>query len=128
MKWTIRILQGLMAVGFFMASMAKFFAGSEGLTTMYTEPLGYGVGFMYMIGCIEFLAVLCLIIGYWKVIFTVIGSFAIVVVMAGATISVLFSEESIVSAISPFVWFAVALIVFFARLRLIRPIFKTADM
>jgi uncharacterized membrane protein YphA (DoxX/SURF4 family) len=76
-NWIIRILQALMAVGFFMASMAKLFAGAEEVERMYTEPLGYSVGFMYMIGTIELLSVICLIIGFWKVSFTVIGSFLI---------------------------------------------------
>lgn len=114
-NWIIRILQGLMAVGFFMASMAKFFAGAEEVEKLYTEPLGYSVNFMYMIGAIELLAVICLIIGYWKVAFTIIGSFALVVVMAGATISVVLSDESMTSAISPFAWFIVAIIIIVAR-------------
>jgi putative oxidoreductase len=119
-KWSIRILQGLMAVGFLMAGMMKFFAGAEEVEKLYTEPLGYSVGFMYMIGAIELLAVICLIFGFWKVIFTIIGSMVVAVIMAGATISVLLSDESIVSAISPFAWFVVALIIIRFRFSSIR--------
>jgi putative oxidoreductase len=119
-NWSIRILQGLMAIGFFMASMAKFFAGAEEVERMYTEPLGYSVNFMYMIGTIELLAVICLIVGFWKVTFTMIGSFVLAVIMAGATISVLLSDESMVSAISPFAWFVVALIIIRLRFSSIR--------
>lgn len=116
-NWIIRILQGLMAAGFVMAGMSKIFMGSEELTKLYTEPLGYSVGFMYVIAAIELFAVVCLIAGYWNATFTVAGSVALIVIMTGAVISTLVSDQGVVSALSPLVWLVVALVVFFARWR-----------
>ncbi|TNJ65959.1 DoxX family membrane protein [Paenibacillus hemerocallicola] len=98
-----------------MAGMSKLVMGSEQLTVLYTEPLGYGVGFMYLIACMELLAAICLIVGYWNAKFTVAGAAALAIVMTGAVISVLVSDMGIVTALSPLVWVVVALIVFFGK-------------
>lgn len=116
-KWVFRILQGLMAAGFLMASMSKFFMGEDELRRLYTEPLGYAPGFMYLIAAVELLAAVCLIVGYRYVALTVLGAAVLIVVMAGAFISVLVAEQGFVTALSPLVWLIVALVVFFGLLR-----------
>lgn len=113
--WIVRILQGILSAGFIMAGASKFAMGSDELKKMYTEPLGYGVEFMYVIGTIELLSAILLIIGYWNVVFAVAGAVALAVVMAGATISVLLSDEGIAAAVSPFVWVVVSVIVILGR-------------
>ncbi|WP_135550470.1 DoxX family protein [Paenibacillus cymbidii] len=116
-KWVFRILQGLLAAGFLMASMSKFFMGTDEVRRLYTEPLGYAPGFMYFIAAVELLATVCLIVGFRNVILTVLGAGALIVVMAGAFVSVLVSEMGFGEALSPLVGLIVALVIFFGKLR-----------
>lgn len=109
--WVIRILQGILAAGFIMAGASKFAMGSDELKKMYTEPLGYGVEFMYLIGAVELLAAVCLILGYWKGIFAAAGAAVLAIVMAGASISILLSDEALSTAVPSFAWFIVSIVV-----------------
>ncbi|MFD0711781.1 DoxX family protein [Paenibacillus sp. GCM10027626] len=61
MKWFIRILQGLLASVFLMSGLMKVFISSEEIRTLYTETLGYEVGFMRIVGVVESLAAIGLI-------------------------------------------------------------------
>lgn len=119
-KWVFRILQGLLAVGFIMAGMSKFAMGSEGLREAYTEPLGYGEGFMYVIAVIELLSVAGLIAGFWKARWTFLGAAALTVIMTGATVSVLLSDMAIGEAASPFICWVVALVLSIGSFKSVR--------
>lgn len=102
-KWIVRILQDGLVVMFVMAGMSKLTMGSEELRRLYTEPLGYGEGFMYVIAVVELLSVVGLIVGYWNGKWALLGAGALTVVMAGAVISVPASGQGEGQALLPFV-------------------------
>jgi uncharacterized membrane protein YphA (DoxX/SURF4 family) len=110
MKWVIRILQGLLALGFVMAGSSKFAIGASGLKETYTEPLGYSIEFMYVIALLECLAAIALIAGFWNALLASAGAFVVAVIMAGAWISVLAAGLSAGEAAPSFIWFVVAIL------------------
>lgn len=115
MKWLYRILQGLLAAEFLMAGMMKLFGSSEELTELYTEPLGYAVEFMRMVGALETLAAVGLIVGFrWSKI-ALASSGVLAVLMAGAGISLLTAGQGFAQAVLPFVLMLIALAVFFGK-------------
>ena len=87
MKWAVRIVQGLLAVGFLMSGPAKLFSTADQLREMYTETLGYGAGFMYAVGAAETLAALALIAGFWQRLIAMGASGLLAAIMIGAIVS-----------------------------------------
>ncbi len=87
MKWAVRIIQGLLAVGFLMSGPAKLFSTADQLREMYTETLGYGAGFMYAVGAAETLAALALIAGFWQRRIALGASGLLAAIMIGAIVS-----------------------------------------
>ncbi|MFC5401160.1 DoxX family protein [Cohnella soli] len=113
MKWFFRIVQGLLAAVFLMSGLMKVFVSSEEIRTLYTEMLGYNVGFMRIVGLVESLAAIGLIAGYRWPRFILVSSGTLAIIMAGATISTLVSGQGAVTAGPPFVLLALALVLLF---------------
>ncbi len=101
MRWGIWVVQGLLAAAFLMSGLMKVFISSEEIRTLYSDPLGYDVGFMRMIGVVEAAAAFSLIAGYRWSKLALAGSCVLVVVMAGAAISTLASGQAVTAAVSP---------------------------
>ncbi|KRF44067.1 DoxX family protein [Paenibacillus sp. Soil787] len=114
MKWTIRILQGLLAAAFLMFGILKLAAHPiqvEAFTTTY----GYGLSFMYIVGAIELLAGIGLIIGFWKPRIAFYSAGTIVVIMAGAMLTHVRSGQGMKAAALPLLFLMLALIVVLGR-------------
>ena len=113
MKWFIRIAQGLLAAVFLMSGLMKVFVSSEEIHTLYTETLGYSVGFMRIVGVVESLAAIGLIAGFRWPRLTFVSSAILAIIMASATISTLVSGQGAASVGVPFVLLALALVILF---------------
>lgn len=110
MKWTIRILQGLLAAAFLMFGILKLTAHPiqvEAFTTTY----GYGLSFMYVVGAIELLAGIGLVVGYWKPRIAFLSAGIIAVTMAGAMLTHIRSAQGMSVAAFPLILLILALIV-----------------
>ncbi|GIQ70259.1 DoxX family protein [Xylanibacillus composti] len=127
MKWFVRIVQGLLAAVFLMNGLMKVFVSSEEIRTLYTEPLGYGVGFMRMIGVLELLAGIGLIAGFRWPRFALLSSAVIVMIMTGAVISLLALGQGALIATFPFVMLALALAVLFIAGRPLLPHYRQKE-
>lgn len=112
MKWFVRIAQGLLAAVFLMSGLMKVFVSSEEIRNLYTDTLGYGVGFMRLVGVVEAIAAIGLVAGYRWPKLSFVSSGVLAIVMAGATISVLVSGQGAGAAV-PFVLLALAFVIFF---------------
>lgn len=112
MKWFVRIAQGLLAAVFLMSGLMKVFVSSEEIRTLYTDTLGYGVGFMRLVGVVEAIAAIGLVAGYRWPKLSFVSSGVLAIVMAGATISVLVSGQGAGAAV-PLVLLALAIVIFF---------------
>jgi len=113
MKWFVRIAQGLLTAVFFMSGLMKVFMSSENIRTLYTETLGYNVGFMRIVGVAESLAAIGLIAGYRWPRLTLLASSVLAIIMSGATVSTLVSAQGAATAGAPFVLLVLALILLF---------------
>lgn len=113
MKWFVRIAQGLLAAVFLMSGLMKVFVSSEEIRTLYTETLGYNVGFMRIVGVAESLAAIGLMAGYRWTRLKLFSSSVIAIIMAGATISTLVSGQGAASAGVPFALLILALVLLF---------------
>jgi len=111
MKWFIRIVQGLLAAVYLMSGFMKMFVSDEEIRTLYTEMLGYGVGFMRTVGAVEALAAIGLLLGYRWPRIAFLSSVIIAIIMAGAVVSLLVSGHGAMSAALPFVLLALAIVV-----------------
>jgi putative oxidoreductase len=114
MKWTIRILQGFLVAGFLMSGLMKLISSSEQIRQMFTEPLGYGIGFMYGIGVFETAAALVLLVGFWKRGFTLVSSALLILLMIGAVGSNL-KEGLLADAAVPLVYLVLLGVLILAR-------------
>jgi uncharacterized membrane protein YphA (DoxX/SURF4 family) len=86
MKWTTRIVQGLLIVCFIMFGIMKL-TGNAQQVVLFTEVFGYAKGFMYFVGACEVLGALGLAIGFRKPKITLFASLGFVLLMAGAVFS-----------------------------------------
>lgn len=85
MKWVVRIIQGLLAVGFILFGTMKL-TGNEMLDQTFTA-LGYSTGFMYFLGICEVLGAIGLLVGYWRPKLAILASVGLVLLLAGAVFS-----------------------------------------
>lgn len=116
MKWTIRILQGLLAAAYLMFGFMKLSANPmqvEAFTTTY----GYNLSFMYIVGAVELLAGIGLIIGFWKPRIAFFSAVIIVITMAGATLTHIRSDQGMSVAAFPIILLILALIVVRGRFK-----------
>jgi hypothetical protein len=108
MRWSIWIVQGVLTAVFLMSGLMKVFISSEEIRTLYTDPLGYEVGFMRLIGAVEAAAALSLLVGYRWVKLALAASSVLVIVMAGAAISLIVSDQGVAAAAMPFLLLVLA--------------------
>ncbi|MGG4548989.1 DoxX family protein [Rossellomorea marisflavi] len=114
MKWTVRIIQGLLAVGFIFFSFMKLSANPMQVEA-FNDVYGYGTGFMYMVGAIELVAAIGLIIGFWKKGLAAFFSAVLMVVMTGAAFTHLIAGQGIGVAATPLVLLILSAVVFFGH-------------
>jgi uncharacterized membrane protein YphA (DoxX/SURF4 family) len=119
MKWTVRILQGLLAVGFLLFGFMKVSANPMQVDA-FTNVYGYGTGFMYVVGAIEIISAIGLLIGYWKKNLVPVFSGVLTIVMAGAVFTHLNSDQGLAVAMTPFVLLILAVAVFLGQRKIIK--------
>jgi hypothetical protein len=118
MKWTVRIIQGLLAIGFLFFGFMKLSANPMQVDA-FKNVYGYGTGFMYVVGTIEVISAIGLLFGYWKKNLVPIFSGLITVNMAGAVFTHLKSGQGFGIAMMPFVFLILAVVVFFGQRKII---------
>jgi|GEM_PF-355825 len=111
MKWTVQILQGLLAIGFLLFGFMKVSANPMQVDA-FTNIYGYGTSFMYVVGIVEIISAIGLVIGFWKKKLVPIFSGLLVVVMAGAVFTHLMTGQGFGVAMTPFILLILAIIVF----------------
>ncbi|MDQ0917946.1 DoxX family protein [Paenibacillus sp. V4I5] len=114
MKWTARIIQGLLAVAFLMFGFMKL-STIPMQVEAFTVTYGYGLNAMYVVGAIELLAGIGLIIGFWKPRITFFSAGIIVIIMAGAMLTHVRSGQGMSTAALPLIFLILALIVMLRR-------------
>lgn len=87
MKWTIRILQALVALDFLLAGASKIFSSSDQIKEMFTDKLGTPVALIYTVGVFEALAALVLLAGYRSQKAAVASIAVMIVIMIGAIVT-----------------------------------------
>ncbi|NOU97420.1 DoxX family membrane protein [Paenibacillus sp. LMG 31456] len=114
MKWAVRILQGLVGVGFLLTGFMKL-SGDPTQVEAFNDIYGYGTGFMYVVGIIEVLSALGLLLGFWRNKLVTVFSGVLVMVMAGAILTHLKSGQGFGIASMPLVLLVLSLIVFMGQ-------------
>ncbi|WP_028402802.1 DoxX family protein [Ectobacillus panaciterrae] len=115
MKWTTRVVQGLLVIGFLMFGFMKL-TGNAMQVQAFTKVYGYSVAFMYVVGALEVLGALGLLIGYWKPKLAAFASGGLVLLMAGAAFTHLKAGQGMGIAIMPLIFLVLSLLVFIGRL------------
>lgn len=118
MKWTVRILQGLLAVGFIFFGFMKVSANPMQVEA-FTQIYSYGTGFMYVVGAIEIISAIGLLIGYWKKKLVLVFSGLLTIVMAGAVFTHLNSGQGLEVAMTPLILLILAAVVFIGQRKII---------
>jgi len=118
MKWTVRILQGLLAVGFLLFGFMKVSANPMQVDA-FTNIYGYGTGFMYVVGIVEIISAIGLVIGFWKKKPIPIFSGLLVVVMAGAVFTHLMAGQGFGVAMMPLILLILSIIVFVGQRKVV---------
>jgi putative oxidoreductase len=108
MKWTARIVQGLLVVGFIMFGIMKL-TGNAQQVELFTEDFGYAKGFMYFVGACEVLGALGLVVGFRITKITLLASLGLVLLMAGAVISHLNAGQGMSAASAAIILFILSL-------------------
>lgn len=114
MKWTVRIIQGLLGIGFLLSGFMKLSADPMQVEA-FNNVYGYGTGFMYIVGAIEVISAIGLLIGYWKKDLVPIFSGLLAVVMAGAVFTHLQAGQGFGVTMMPFLFLILAVVVFFGH-------------
>jgi len=118
MKWTVRILQGLLAIGFLLFGFMKVSANPMQVDA-FTNVYGYGTGFMYVVGIVEIISAIGLVIGFWKKNLVAVFSGILTVVMAGAVFTHLIAGQGFGVAMMPFILLILAIIVFVGQRKVV---------
>ncbi|XEC96059.1 DoxX family protein [Paenibacillus tarimensis] len=108
MKWVIRIIQGLLVVGFILFGTMKL-TGNEMLVQTFTA-LGYSTGFMYFLGVCEVLGAIGLLVGFWRPILAMLASVGLILLLAGAVFSHLKAGQGMGEAMPAFVLLILTLV------------------
>ncbi|TJY42575.1 DoxX family membrane protein [Cohnella pontilimi] len=87
MKWTVRILQGLLVLDFLFAGASKLFSASDQIREMFTDKLGTPVALIYTVGVFETLAALILIAGFRSQKAAAASLIVMIAIMIGATVT-----------------------------------------
>ncbi|MFB9760517.1 DoxX family protein [Ectobacillus funiculus] len=113
MKWVIRILQGLLAVGFAAFGVMKLTGNA--MQVQIFEGFGYPLGFMYFVGFCEVLGAIGLLIGFWKSRIALLASGGLVLLMAGAVFAHFKAGQGIGLAMPALVFFILSLVVLLGK-------------
>ncbi len=113
MKWVIRILQGLLVVGFVAFGIMKL-TGNE-MQVQTFKGFGYPLGFMYFVGFCEVLGAIGLFVGFWKSRITLLASGGLVLLMAGAVFSHINAGQGIGLMMPALVFLILSLVVFLGK-------------
>ena len=114
MRWTVRIIQGLLVIGFLFFGFMKLSANPMQVEA-FNNVYGYGTGFMYAVGAIEIISAIGLLIGYWRKNLVPIFSGVLIVVMAGAVFTHLQAGQGFGVAITPLILLILAVVVFWGQ-------------
>lgn len=113
MKWVIRILQGLLVVGFAAFGVMKLTGNAMQVQTF--EGFGYPLGFMYFVGFCEVLGAIGLVVGFWKSRIALLASGGLVLLMAGAVFSHFKAGHGIEVVMPALVFFILSLVVLLGK-------------
>lgn len=113
MKWVIRILQGLLAVGFAAFGVMKLTGNA--MQVQIFEGFGYPLGFMYFVGFCEVLGAIGLLIGFWKSGIALLASGGLVLLMVGAVFAHFKAGQGIGLAMPALVFFILSLVVLLGK-------------
>jgi len=117
MKWTVRILQVLLGVGFLLFGFMKL-SGDPTQVEAFNNIYGYGTGFMYAVGGIEVISAVGILLGLWKTKLITGFSGILMIVMAGAVITHLQAGQGFGVALTPLVLLVLSLVVFVGQKKL----------
>ncbi|MDR7078142.1 putative membrane protein YphA (DoxX/SURF4 family) [Neobacillus niacini] len=114
MKWTVRVIQGLLVVGYLLFGFMKLSANPMQVEA-FNDVYGYGTGFMFVVGAIEVISAIGLLIGYWKKNLVPIFSGVLTVVMAGAVFTHIQAGQGFAVAMTPFILLILAVALFLGQ-------------
>ena len=117
MKWTVRILQVLLGVGFLLFGFMKL-SGDPNQVEAFNNTYRYGTGFMYVVGGIEVISAVGILLGLWKTKLINVFSGILMIVMAGAVITHLQAGQGFGVALTPLVLLILTLVVFLGQKKL----------
>jgi len=117
MKWTVRVLQALVGVGFLLFGFMKL-SGDPTQVEAFNNIYGYGTGFMYVVGTIEVISAVGLLLGFWIKKLIPVFSGVLVIVMAGAVFTHLQAGQGFGVALTPLILLILSAIVFVGQRRL----------
>jgi len=117
MKWTVRVLQALVGVGFLLFGFMKL-SGDPTQVEAFNNIYGYGTGFMYVVGSIEVISAAGLLLGFWKKKLIPAFSGVLVIVMAGAVFTHLQAGQGFGVALTPLILLILSAIVFVGQRKL----------
>lgn len=106
MKWVIRILQGLLVVGFAAFGVMKLTGNAMQVQTF--EGFGYQLGFMYFVGFCEVLGAIGLLVA-------LLASGGLVLLMAGAVFTHFKAGPGIEVVMPALVFFILSLVVLLGK-------------
>jgi len=113
MQWVIRILQGLLAVGFAAFGVMKLTGNA--MQVQIFEGFGYPLGFMYFVGFCEVLGAIGLLVGFWKSRIALLASGGLVLLMVGAVFAHFKAGQGIGLAMPALVFFILSLVVLLGK-------------
>lgn len=113
MKWVVRIIQGLLVIGFIAFGMMKL-TGNP-MQVQAFNSLGYPLGFMYFVGACEVLGAIGLLVGFWKSKLGLLASGGLVLLMAGAAFSHLKAGQGMGAALPAVILLILSLFVFIGK-------------
>jgi len=113
MKWVIRILQGLLAVGFAAFGVMKLTGNA--MQVQIFEGFGYPLGFMYFVGFCEVLGAIGLLVGFWKSRIALLASGGLVLLMVGAVFAHFKAGQGIGLVMPALVFFILSLVVLLGK-------------
>lgn len=119
MKWMVRILQGLLGVGFILFGFMKL-SGNPTQVQAFNDIYGYGTGFMYVVGSIEVISAVGILIGFWRNRLVLIFSGVLSIVMAGAVLTHLKSGQGFSVASMPLILLLLSMIVFASQRKMLK--------
>ncbi|MEK8127126.1 DoxX family protein [Paenibacillus filicis] len=113
MKWVIRILQGLLVLGFIAFGLMKLTGDAMQVQTF--TSFGYSLELMYFVGLCEVIGAIGLVVGFWKSRIGLLASGGLALLMAGAVFSHLNAGQGIGAALPAFILLILSVVVFIGK-------------